>query len=115
VNPKQLNVKLIIPNINCTRCSIQIVNPMTDKIPGGSCCPYPTGDNFCKSVYHSCANVIIAGTIPVESYRHQYNGPCGSYTQQSGNWTFDENKKVWEINDGYEVRNQCAGFRPRCN
>jgi hypothetical protein len=75
---RQYNVKLIIPDINCPRCSLQLVNPMTDKINRGSCCPYPTGTNNCQSVYHSCANIVITGKIPVEEYVHNYHGPCGN-------------------------------------
>lgn len=56
---------------------------MTDKIPGGECCPYPDGANKCQSVYHSCANIVITGKIPVERYQHEYCGPKGPYTQES--------------------------------
>lgn len=73
--------------ISSPRCSIQILNVMTDKIPRGQCCNYPENKPlYCFSVYHSCANIVIKGSIPVWEYirNYKYRGPCGPYTQQSG-------------------------------
>lgn len=62
-----------IPDVSCERCSLQIVNPMTDKIgtrgaPTGEGCTYP---GFCggTDVYHSCTLPIkITGTTPRKDY-----------------------------------------------
>jgi len=81
--------EVTIPDVNCTRCSLALTNPMTDKIGSGTCCAYPTQKNstnsICGSVYHSCANVVIKGKIPKETFMKSYNytGPCGDYTQES--------------------------------
>jgi hypothetical protein len=62
-----------IPDISCKRCSLQIINPMTDKIgPAGS----PTGvgctdpDGTCGTiVYHSCTLPLkITGRTPRTDY-----------------------------------------------
>ncbi|KAL7461364.1 hypothetical protein ACHAXS_001783 [Conticribra weissflogii] len=50
-------ITINIPNVNCERCSLQLANPMTDKIggdgsPTGIGCTDPLGT--CFSVYHSC-------------------------------------------------------------
>ena len=64
-----------IPNVKCERCSLQIVNPMTDKIgsrgaPNGPGCLYPDCWNQEQvDVYHSCTWPIqINGTIPRDKY-----------------------------------------------
>lgn len=58
---------------------------MTDKISMGDCCTYPNGDDECKSVYHSCANIKITGTQDPATYaaNNKYSGPQGPYTQES--------------------------------
>jgi len=91
---KQYKLTINIPNINCPRCTLSIVNPMTDKIPIGDSCTYPTGANVCNSVYHSCANVIILGTINPPQWDYVYNPPPNwnypplhsPYTQETGTW-----------------------------
>jgi len=92
---KQYKLTVNIPNINCPRCSLSIVNPMTDKIPIGDSCTYPLGPNMCRSVYHSCANVIITGTISPPNWDYEYNPPpnwgqfpppFSPYTQEVGVW-----------------------------
>ena len=62
-------VTVTIPDIHCSRCSLQLFNPMTDKITRPSCTfdPArtigPTGDApLCGSNYFSCADVAINGT-----------------------------------------------------
>eukprot|EP01080_Neovahlkampfia_damariscottae_P003030 gene3030-5040_t len=106
-NPKPYSFKITIPDINCTRCSLGVYNPMTDKIPKGSCCPYPTGTDKCFSVYHSCSNIIITGKTPVAQYTHKYTGPTGPYTQESGQWNYDTNNKTWTIGN-YIVNTSCG-------
>lgn len=57
-------IKLVvdIPDINCEKCSLQLLSVMTDKIGKGNCCSYPTDSaNKCFSVYHTCANIKITG------------------------------------------------------
>lgn len=99
-SPKKYAYRIMIPDVQCERCSFQIVNPMTDKIPSGSSCSYPTGTNVCFSVYHSCANVKITGSTPIDQWNYNYTGPTGPYTQQSGSWNQDENGVWWS--DGQE-------------
>eukprot|EP01120_Amphizonella_sp_Union-15-10_P003471 TRINITY_DN13889_c0_g1_i1.p1 TRINITY_DN13889_c0_g1~~TRINITY_DN13889_c0_g1_i1.p1 ORF type:complete len:279 (-),score=32.55 TRINITY_DN13889_c0_g1_i1:141-977(-) len=88
---KQYRLTIRIPDIDCNSCSLQIVNPMTDKIPIGANCTDP---GTCTSVYHSCANVKILGSTPVSEWKYIYSPPInwtyalgGPYTQESGNWT----------------------------
>ena len=60
----------MIPDVQCKQCSLQLVNPMTDKIQKGDSCRYPGGGNkVCRSVYHSCADVTIDGKTPREQYK----------------------------------------------
>lgn len=65
-------VTVVIPDVKCDRCALQLMNPMTDKLAqyGMTNCTYdPTctqcNDGFhCFSNYHSCANVRITGSVP---------------------------------------------------
>ena len=63
--------------MQCTRCSLQIANPMTDKIQVGESCTYPAGANECRSVYHSCTDIAITGTIPRTNYVCPTTPPIG--------------------------------------
>eukprot|EP00300_Choanocystis_sp_HF-7_P000269 c10229_g1_i2.p1 GENE.c10229_g1_i2~~c10229_g1_i2.p1 ORF type:complete len:257 (+),score=6.76 c10229_g1_i2:22-792(+) len=66
---------VFIPDVNCTNCKIQSVNPMTDKLPTydldscfydpdcTTCTPTQENPN-CWSTYHSCARVRITGSQP---------------------------------------------------
>jgi len=92
---KQYRLTINIPNIDCPRCTLSLINPMTDKIPIGSNCTYPKGtNNICASVYHSCANVVIKGSIPPPQWQYEYNPPphwtypppFSPYTQEVGTW-----------------------------
>ena len=66
------SVTINIPNVQCERCSLHLVNPMTDKIgddgaPNGVGCTDPNGS--CFSVYHSCTVPFrILGSIPRADY-----------------------------------------------
>jgi hypothetical protein len=86
-NPKGYSLNFTIPDISCSNCSLQLVNPMTDKIAAGSCCSYPTvNSNYCVSVYHSCANIVIkGGSKTVQNFAASYTNPstCDMYTQES--------------------------------
>jgi len=95
-----------IPDFNCSFCSLQIIQVMTDKIPaflgsGHSTCTYNPNETLswagdqCGGNYHSCTNVIINGTKSFNSSectqpsgwnmtRGQYDYVYGS---ESGTWT----------------------------
>lgn len=78
-------ITVMIPDVACERCSLQLMNPMTDKLPsnGMSNCTYDPECTTCNdgvrcfSNYHSCANVRILGTKPRDEFT------CGS---QPDNW-----------------------------
>ena len=80
--------EVTIPDIDCPKCSLALTNPMTDKIAAGTCCAYPKASSSspqCGSVYHSCANIVIKGKIPVDQFKanYTYTGPCGDYKRES--------------------------------
>jgi hypothetical protein len=101
---KQYMLTITIPDIACTKCSLGLVNPMTDKIPKGARCTYLfSGNNSmsnftgtCASVYHSCANVEISGKTPAADYFRNYRyspptdwpfrGALAEYTQEPSRW-----------------------------
>ena len=68
--PKKHKYKLILPDINCAACSLQMINAMTDK--ESSACNYPSsrGSPVCSSVYHSCADISINGSMTSTSWAH---------------------------------------------
>jgi hypothetical protein len=85
-------VTITIPDVQCTRCSLQLVNPMTDKLAGAgmanctydaTCTNCPDKPGTCFSVYHSCANVRINGRTP----RAQFTCPSQPATWPYGNLT----------------------------
>jgi hypothetical protein len=84
-----------IPNVSCSRCSLHIVNPMTDKIgvrgaPNGTGCTYP---GFCGGidVYHSCTLPIkINGTTP----RKDYVCPNRNPSDWPNSWMGDNKQRV---------------------
>ncbi|EFC38007.1 predicted protein [Naegleria gruberi] len=111
-----------IPNIKCQKCSISLTNPMTDKQSG--CCSYPTtktgNSELCGSVYHSCANIQINGTVELSNFKYNYTGPCGDYTQESSSWTkqSDDSWKLDNMYTGFYVpptSQQCSRFKISCN
>jgi hypothetical protein len=97
---KEYMLTIVIPDVDCQKCSLGLVNPMTDKIPKGSRCTYLFAGNnsmanftgSCASVYHSCANVQISGKTPVadffRNYRYSppadwpFRGATAEYTQE---------------------------------
>jgi len=118
-SPKNYYIDVVIPDVNCPRCGLQVVNPMTDKISSGSCCDYPVGPNKCSSVYHSCANIVINGSQNLQDWveGYEYHGPCGPYTQESGanawypyldGWKYDPNQQG-------SFATSCDGFQLNCN
>jgi len=84
----QFYYNITIPNINFPKCGLQLINPMTDKIPQGSCCSYPEEkyDPLCNSVYHSCANIRITGTEDPSTFQFVNNQIKGSYKRESTTW-----------------------------
>jgi hypothetical protein len=102
-NPSYLNestyelysLTIEIPDVSCERCSLQLVNPMTDKIgtrgaPNGEGCTFP---DFCGGVdvYHSCTVPIkITGTTP----RKDYVCPNVNPSDWPKSWKGDNGKTV---------------------
>jgi len=120
--PYKVSVK--IPDVNCEKCSLQLLYVMTDKTTkcGVNSCYYNPLDAACKgstdpsaatcagapnsnvcveenecfSNYHSCTDVTINGSRPIEEF--SYDGqldiwPFGSsvkkmqfYSQETGAW-----------------------------
>eukprot|EP01118_Nematostelium_gracile_P001782 TRINITY_DN1184_c0_g1_i1.p1 TRINITY_DN1184_c0_g1~~TRINITY_DN1184_c0_g1_i1.p1 ORF type:complete len:304 (-),score=56.73 TRINITY_DN1184_c0_g1_i1:76-936(-) len=97
-----------IPNINCPRCSLQIINPMTDK-ENGRCCDYPNQKNEsrCSSVYHSCANIVIEGVNDPATFNHT-RPPVYSYAQESAEWT-EVDSTFWFVRPETTKRATCRG------
>lgn len=93
-------IEVEIPDIDCPKCSIQVLNIMTDKI-GEQGCTYPgqpggaANTIACPSVYHTCANVIITGSIPAAEYTHELETICGPYAPGTAlEWSLDNNEWV---------------------
>jgi hypothetical protein len=97
---QEYSVTVNIPNFNCTFCSIQLLQVMTNAIPANSSCTYNPMDttNFvggqCGANYHSCANVMINGTGQFNN--SQCSEPSGwnfsggyVYSQETGAWGQD--------------------------
>ena len=70
-------ITINIPDVACERCSLQLMNPMTDKLAGAgmanctydaNCTNCPDLPGTCFSNYHSCANVRITGSVPRSQY-----------------------------------------------
>lgn len=59
---KLVDIVVDIPDISCDNCALQVISVMTDKISPGTCCSYVNGDG-CSSVYHSCSDIEINGTV----------------------------------------------------
>ena len=84
---------------------------MTDKIGLEECCNYYEGQDRCQSVYHSCADISINGSIPVKKYVHSNPPPQGPYTQESAEWTQVGNS--WFLLKHYTPYNhtaKCPGY-----
>ncbi len=93
-------ITVMIPDVQCERCSLQLVNPMTDKV--NDKCQYREGSpqdaaDFCQSVYHSCTLPLrIKGQVPRRQLTCRqpdawpYNGlPYGVYSREQASWTSD--------------------------
>jgi hypothetical protein len=83
-----------IPDVQCDRCSLHLVNPMTDKIDAdgaraGKGCTDPKGT--CFSVYHSCTIPLkITGRIP----RAQFVCPNQNPSDWPTTWMGDNGENV---------------------
>mmetsp|Transcript_8622 Transcript_8622/g.9799 ORF Transcript_8622/g.9799 Transcript_8622/m.9799 type:complete len:322 (+) Transcript_8622:27-992(+) len=72
------DVDIVIPDIDCsdpnTRCALQLVQIMTDKMPNG-CRPedLPESCGHREWVYFTCANVRIMGSQPAADLPRFYN------------------------------------------
>ncbi|KNC52480.1 uncharacterized protein AMSG_12126 [Thecamonas trahens ATCC 50062] len=88
-----------IPNVDAPFATLQLLNPMTDKLMGTSCSTIGNVDDpECFSVYHSCASISITGTTPVADFlaSYTYTTPPGlpapptpnAWSKgESGTWT----------------------------
>jgi len=82
------NYTITIPNINCTKCALNLINIQTYSLGSGRCCSYPpsstNASQTCEKAFHSCANLVITGTQSVDAWKstYKYTGPCGDYTQE---------------------------------
>jgi len=112
-------IKLVvdIPDINCEKCSLQLLSVMTDKIGKGNCCSYPTDSaNKCFSVYHTCANIKITGTgdtLP----KSPENIDIWSYGEGSNDaYTVSEDGSTFSLTQPYDLfqANQCTCNDDEC-
>ena len=123
-----------IPDIQCSRCSLHLGNPMTDKessrgAPLGEGCTDPNGD--CLVVYHSCTLPFqINGTVPRSEYVCPNKNPddwptewvgddgvmvdtseLGVYRRESGTWM---DSFLMDVPDRYRTIDDsvtpCEGF-----
>jgi hypothetical protein len=110
-NTNLYQISVFIPDVQCNTCSLQMLNPMTDKTGGAGCTFDPVCDAAgtcaapsCSSVYHSCANVRINGKNPRNTFtcpppptvndgwpfggltRNVYGSEAVAYTPGTGGW-----------------------------
>jgi len=111
-----LFIDVVIPDISCQRCSIQIMS-----VVGGGCCEYPfanEGSETCGTVYHSCANIVITGATPVIDWaqKYHYTGPCGPYALESSqsSWFSFQDGFKYDPTVTVATQNTCSGFRKAC-
>lgn len=103
-------ITITIPNVRCERCSLQLTNPMTDKIgndgaPSGIGCTDPNGT--CFSVYHSCTKPFkIVGNVSTGAVpRDEYICPN---TSSNSDWPTS-----WIGDDGLEADASVSGVYRR--
>jgi len=119
VTSNPMLVVLDIPNINCSRCSLQVLNIMTDDIATGACCRYPdnvtstVSGQLCPAVYHSCANIIINGTGGPDAL--PTNDPLSPplpnlWTQEATQYALSVSPSGYILNESYVsfASNQCS-------
>jgi hypothetical protein len=110
---KDYEFELDIPDINCSDCTLQVLSIMTDKIPAGTCCPYPEdSDEYgekCFSVYHTCSDVVITGRQNALAFAASYNfddesgrGRRGPYSQESSDAWEAGGDDVYRLSSTYD-------------
>eukprot|EP01122_Echinamoeba_exundans_P002587 TRINITY_DN12530_c0_g1_i1.p1 TRINITY_DN12530_c0_g1~~TRINITY_DN12530_c0_g1_i1.p1 ORF type:complete len:278 (+),score=47.13 TRINITY_DN12530_c0_g1_i1:31-834(+) len=104
VSTKYYKFQVNLPDINCTNCALQVVNPMTDKIGGGSCTYSTNGTGSCFSVYHTCSRIAITGTQSVDAWKASYR--TSGYQPPAG-WTYTDTPNVYNAG---EAGNWPGGF-----
>eukprot|EP01040_Poterioochromonas_malhamensis_P013476 gene13476-14822_t len=82
-------VSVNIPDVQCDKCSLQLLYVMTDKstkcgIETSTCFGAPNSnvcvqEGECFSNYHSCTDVVITGTRPISDF---------DFDQQPADWTY---------------------------
>jgi MYXO-CTERM domain-containing protein len=55
---KKWEAQVVLPNVTCTKCTLQVIQVMTDKPPFG-----PGGGN---DFYYRCADIVLAGAGPTD-------------------------------------------------
>ena len=113
------SITVDIPNINCTKCTLQMVQVMTDLLKTGPSCEYDPADtagvattNKCFSNYFSCADIAITGTqtaatfvCPAQPVAWPGSAlPSNTYNKGAGSVT------AWEINPITGVRTLASPF-----
>jgi hypothetical protein len=92
-----LNVN--IPDIACTDCALQVINPMTDKIADGAVCTLPGNCTTKTNIYTSCADISISGTTAFGDYNWAYSPENWPYTdKKSGVYTQGDDFSHLRIN-----------------
>jgi len=115
-----LYVDLDIPNVQCSRCALQVISVRTDDFSNGNCCNYPISEDIsleCRTVYHSCSNIVITGSVPILDWAatYKYNGPCGPYTTESNSGSWQPYSDGMKFDSTSSVVNQCEGFKSFCS
>jgi len=103
---KMHRVWVDVPDVDCrspNRCSLQLIQVMTDKFPAGyRCLPgeLATSCGNANYVYFSCANVEIqgSGTFPPAEFYKSFDGATSAegWVGVSTSWR-QGNDGVWEI------------------
>lgn len=131
-----------IPNVDCKKCSLQLLYVMTDKTVkcGTETCYYNPEDSACKgstdpnaetcpgapndvpcvqegecfSNYHSCTDVVISGSQPLSSFALDGQPADWPYAKmQMQHYTLEAN----EWNNGWLENipaNYTTDFKPAC-
>lgn len=106
---KRHKYKLVLPDIDCAQCALQMINVMTDK--ESAACDYPTlksAGSKCSSVYHTCADISINGTVAAASYYHTNPTYTAYDLGESTTWTQDSNSK-WYLASNWNSEGNTTG------
>jgi len=99
--PKPYAFRINVPDINCPKCAIQLLQIMTDKLLyyEQTYCDYPEAlpADLCQSVYHSCADIAITGKGDPLAF-NTTNPPYRSYEAgEATTWVFDGSVQRWVL------------------